>query len=155
LRLYEPFQASYFDFAFHIIPAVGCDCFWWSCHGSLYPQDGSRTKKWLSDESFRAGVALCQVIPGATAMQMAAYVGLRAHGVTGAVVTYTGFGLPAFLIMIFLSALYFQTYNYPIAISLFKWVWSDYCSHCDQCCNFIWQKLSWSLEGFGISSSCG
>ena len=77
-------------------------------------------KKWLSDESFRAGVALCQVIPGATAMQMAAYVGLRAHGVTGAVVTYIGFGLPAFLIMIFLSALYFQTYNYPIAVSLFS-----------------------------------
>jgi chromate transporter len=32
-------------------------------------------KGWLSDDSFRAGVALCQAIPGATAMQMTAYVG--------------------------------------------------------------------------------
>jgi len=38
-------------------------------------------KKWLDDEAFRAGVALCQVIPGAAAMQVATYVGLRSRGV--------------------------------------------------------------------------
>ena len=43
-------------------------------------------KKWLNDDAFRAGVALCQIIPGASAMQMAAYVGLRAGGVSGAAV---------------------------------------------------------------------
>jgi chromate transporter len=77
-------------------------------------------KGWLNDDTFRAGVALCQVIPGAAAMQMAAYVGLRVNGITGAIVTYVGFGLPAFLIMMFLSAIYFRTYNYPIAVSLFS-----------------------------------
>ncbi|MCJ7445818.1 MAG: chromate efflux transporter [Methanotrichaceae archaeon] len=77
-------------------------------------------KGWLDDETFRAGVALCQVIPGATAIQMAAYVGLRTQGVTGAAVTYIGFALPAFLIIMFLSALYFRTYNFPIAVSLFS-----------------------------------
>jgi chromate transporter len=50
-------------------------------------------KEWLSDESFRAGVALCQALPGATAMQVAAYVGLRTQGVTGAAVTYIGWGI--------------------------------------------------------------
>jgi chromate transporter len=39
-----------------------------------------RKKRWLSDESFQDGAALCQSIPGATAMQTAAYVGLRAGG---------------------------------------------------------------------------
>jgi len=63
-------------------------------------------KKWLDDEGFRAGVALCQAIPGAAAMQVAAYVGLRSRGVTGAAVTFIGFGLPAFLIMMLLSALH-------------------------------------------------
>ncbi len=77
-------------------------------------------KGWLDDETFRAGVALCQVIPGATAIQMAAYVGLRTQGVAGAAVTYIGFALPAFLIIMFLSALYFRTYNLPIAVSLFS-----------------------------------
>ena len=77
-------------------------------------------KKWLDDPTFRAGVALCQAIPGATAMQVAAYVGFRTRGVAGAAATYIGFGLPAFLIMISLSALYVRTHNLPIAVSLFS-----------------------------------
>jgi chromate transporter len=77
-------------------------------------------KSWLDDTTFRAGVALCQAIPGATAMQVAAYVGLRVQGVSGAAVAYIGFALPAFLIMMLLSAVYVQTHNLPIAISLFS-----------------------------------
>ena len=77
-------------------------------------------KKWLDDPTFRAGVALYQAIPGATAMQVAAYVGLRKRGVAGAAATYIGFGLPAFLIMISFSALYVRTHNLPIAVSLFS-----------------------------------
>jgi chromate transporter len=41
-------------------------------------------KGWLSEASFRDGAGLCQIIPGATAMQAAAYVGLRARGIGGA-----------------------------------------------------------------------
>jgi chromate transporter len=41
-------------------------------------------KRWLDEETFRDGVALCQTIPGATAMQTAAYVGLRVRGAIGA-----------------------------------------------------------------------
>lgn len=62
--------------------------------------------RWVDDESFRDGVALCQTIPGATAMQTSAYVGLRARGVAGAAVSFIGFGLPAFCFMLVLSALY-------------------------------------------------
>jgi chromate transporter len=77
-------------------------------------------KSWLDDETFRAGVALCQAIPGASAMQMAAYVGLRTRGIAGAAVTYVGFGLPAFLMIMLLSALYEQTHNLSITVSLFS-----------------------------------
>ena len=41
-------------------------------------------KCWLDEETYNEGIVLCQSIPGATAMQMAAYVGLRAHGIFGA-----------------------------------------------------------------------
>jgi len=34
-------------------------------------------KGWLAAGEFSEGVAFCQMIPGATAMQTAAYVGLR------------------------------------------------------------------------------
>ncbi len=77
-------------------------------------------KGWLDDSTFKEGVALCQTLPGATAMQVAAYVGLRARGVAGAAVSYLGFGLPAFFIMTVLSALYIKTNNIPVAISAFQ-----------------------------------
>ena len=63
-------------------------------------------RRWTSREEFAEGVALCQAIPGATAMQSAAFVGLRAAGVRGAFAAYAGFGLPAVLLMIAASAAY-------------------------------------------------
>ncbi len=75
--------------------------------------------KWLDDASFRDGVALCQAIPGATAMQTAAYVGLRLHGLAGAAASFAGFGLPAFAMMMTLSALYVRGHKLPMAVSAF------------------------------------
>jgi chromate transporter len=77
-------------------------------------------KKWMDDASFRDGIAFCQMVPGATAMQSSAYVGLRVRGVSGAAVSFIGFGLPAFLIMTLLSALYMHTRNLPAIISAFN-----------------------------------
>ena len=79
-----------------------------------------RKKGWLTEESFRHGVAVCQSIPGATAMQVAAYVGLRAGGTFGAVATYVGFGFPAFLLMVALAALYDRVHDLAAVVSAFK-----------------------------------
>lgn len=73
-----------------------------------------------SGESFQDGVALCQVIPGAIVMQMAAYIGLKVRGVPGAMASYIGFGLPAFFLMTALSVLYSVTHALPAAISIFS-----------------------------------
>jgi chromate transporter len=77
-------------------------------------------KHWLNDQSARDGVALCQTIPGATAMQMSAYVGFRARGVAGAAASFIGFGLPAFLFMMILSGLYARTHTLPAVVSAFN-----------------------------------
>jgi chromate transporter len=74
---------------------------------------------WLSEQSFADGAALCQSIPGATAMQTAAYTGLRAGGPFGALAAYIGFGLPAFLLMVALSAAYQASRNLQPALSAF------------------------------------
>ena len=76
--------------------------------------------KWLDEATFKDGVSLCQSIPGATAMQMAAYVGLRSNGVIGALLSYVGFGLPAFALMLILSVAYVNAHEFPFAVSLFK-----------------------------------
>jgi chromate transporter len=76
-------------------------------------------KGWLSERTFRDGVALCQTIPGATAMQTAAYIGFRARGVAGAAASFIGFGLPAFLLMVALSAFYVGSRGLPPVVAMF------------------------------------
>jgi chromate transporter len=76
-------------------------------------------RKWLDESTFQAGVALCQTVPGATAMQVSAYVGLRVRGLSGAAATFVGFGLPAFSLMVALSAIYTRTYSLPTVVSVF------------------------------------
>lgn len=66
-------------------------------------------KEWLSPNAFDSGLALCQIIPGAIVMQVAAYVGLKIRGIWGAIVCFVGFGLPAFLVMFTLSVFYKHT----------------------------------------------
>lgn len=77
-------------------------------------------ERWLAKETFADGVALSQTIPGATAMQVAAYVGLRTRGVAGALVSYIGFGLPAFLFMLALSVIYNRAHTLPLVIAAFS-----------------------------------
>ncbi|MHB9096393.1 MAG: chromate efflux transporter [Syntrophales bacterium] len=77
-------------------------------------------KEWLSEESFRAGAGLCQMIPGATAMQAAAYVGLRSRGIGGGAASFIGFGLPAGILMLILSVLYARAHALPAVVSVFS-----------------------------------
>jgi chromate transporter len=79
-----------------------------------------RKNHWVSSDSFADGTALCQSIPGATAMQAAAYVGLRARGAIGALATFVGFGLPAFILMTILSVVYAGTRDLQPVASAFR-----------------------------------
>jgi len=53
-------------------------------------------------------------------MQTAAYVGLRARGLPGATASFVGFGLPAFSLMLVLSAVYAQTHELPLIVAVFQ-----------------------------------
>jgi chromate transporter len=77
-------------------------------------------KNWLDVDDFNDSVALCQMVPGATAMQMTASIGLKTRGVIGAAVCYIGFGLPAFLLMMTFAALFTFIHNLPAVVSAFK-----------------------------------
>jgi len=68
-------------------------------------------RKWLDANTFDSGLALCQIIPGAIVMQLAAYIGLKLKGIKGSIVAFVAFGLPAFLLMLLLSILYKQSRN--------------------------------------------
>ena len=77
-------------------------------------------KHWLDADDFNESVALCQMVPGATAMQVTASVGLKTRGVIGAAVCYIGFGLPAFLLMMTFAAVFNITHTLPVVVSAFK-----------------------------------
>lgn len=76
-------------------------------------------KSWVDAETFSKGVALCQMIPGATAMQTAAYVGLKTRGIIGAGASFVGFSLPSFVLMMAFAALYAHMRNLHIVVSIF------------------------------------
>jgi chromate transporter len=65
-------------------------------------------KAWLSQKEFLDGLALCQLLPGATVVQLATYVGYRLRHTKGALAAAAAFILPAFVLMLGLSFLYFR-----------------------------------------------
>ncbi len=77
-------------------------------------------RNWIDSKTFNAGIALCQTIPGATAMQTAAFSGFKLRGVPGALASFTAFGLPAFIFMLILSIIYSKTSSLPQVISIFS-----------------------------------
>ncbi|GLI52763.1 chromate efflux transporter [Thermodesulfovibrio yellowstonii] len=76
-------------------------------------------KQWIDEKTFHEGVALAQAIPGATVMQVAAFVGFKTRGILGGIASFVGFGLPAFILMGIFSALYIKTKTLPEILSIF------------------------------------
>jgi chromate transporter len=76
-------------------------------------------RRWLTEQEFKEGMALCHTIPGATMMQLATYMGYRLRRLPGAFMAAVGFVLPAFLLMTGLSAAYFAFGDLPLVRALF------------------------------------
>ena len=76
--------------------------------------------KWLSEEDFVNGLALAQLLPGATWVSLTVYVGYKIRGIVGALTCFFSFILAPFCIMLLLSYIYF-TYGSVADVSiLFK-----------------------------------
>jgi chromate transporter len=75
---------------------------------------------WTKEEEFMRGLALCQLIPGATMVQMVTYIGYRVRGIWGALTAAVAFVLPAFIALLALSAIYFRYHSLWFVQALFK-----------------------------------
>jgi chromate transporter len=76
-------------------------------------------RKWLTHEEMLDGVSLATVLPGPIAVNVIAYVGHRLRGIPGALACAIGVILPAFLLMLALSAAYFAWGQIPAVGKLF------------------------------------
>ena len=75
---------------------------------------------WVKEEEFMRGVALCQLIPGATMVQIVTYIGYRVRGIWGALTAAVAFVLPAFIALLVLSTIYFKYHSLWFVEALFK-----------------------------------
>src|SRR5947199_9594648 len=58
------------------------------------------TRKWLSDQEFLSGLAICQVLPGGNMVNMSLYLGIRLRGALGALTAILGLiGLPILFVV--------------------------------------------------------
>ena len=77
-------------------------------------------RNWIKEEEFLKGLGLCQLIPGATMVQMVTYIGYRLRGIRGALISAIAFILPAFLSLLILSSIYFKIQTHWLIQALFK-----------------------------------
>ena len=69
-------------------------------------REAVETRKWLSDQEFLSGLAICQVLPGGNMVNMSLYLGIRLRGALGAITALLGLiGLPI-VFVIAVAAIY-------------------------------------------------
>lgn len=79
-----------------------------------------KRKQWISEEEFLNGIALGQLLPGASFCSLTVYIGYRIRGVAGAITSFLAFLLPPFMVMTLLSYLYFRFGELPLVKVLIK-----------------------------------
>jgi len=77
-------------------------------------------RRLLTEDDFNEGIALVNVIPGATNSQMVAYIGYKLKKGRGSIIAFTAFIIPAFIEMIIFTAVYKSTGNVGIFLQIFN-----------------------------------
>lgn len=88
-------------------------------HVAMIEEGVVRRRGWLTPVEFADGLALSQMLPGPVSTQIGIYVGWVRAGLAGAVLSGIAFILPAYLILLALSALYWRYGALPAVASLF------------------------------------
>ena len=69
-------------------------------------REAVEARRWLNDQEFLSGLAICQVLPGGNMVNMSLYLGVRLRGALGAMTAILGLiGLPI-VIVIAIAAVY-------------------------------------------------
>lgn len=70
-------------------------------------------RAWLDDQQFISGFALCNIVPGATNVNLAVFIGTQLRGGPGALATLAGMMLLPLLIVLVAGMLYLATRGMP------------------------------------------
>lgn len=73
---------------------------------------------WMDDQQFLSGYALSQLVPGATNVNLAVFIGTHLRGGIGALACFAGLTAPPMAMMMALTALYFGLHGMPGGASI-------------------------------------
>src|SRR5262245_66102332 len=76
-------------------------------------RDLVESRRWISEQDYREGLALAQLAPGPLAAQLAMYLGWVRGGVFGATAVSLAFILPSFVLVLAISWLYLRYGGLP------------------------------------------
>ena len=72
-----------------------------------------RERGWITDDEFLSASAICRIMPGANQVNLAVFVGMRLHGVMGAVAAVAGLVAVPMAIVLVAGTLYLRFRNVP------------------------------------------
>src|SRR5712691_4180548 len=84
-----------------------------------YMQRDLVTRKWITTEEYKEGLAFAQMMPGPLAAQLAMWIGFIRHGVVGASLVGIVFILPPYLIVVVIAAFYVKYNGLAVVQALF------------------------------------
>jgi chromate transporter len=87
---------------FLIFTRIGLTSFGGGLSGWLYREFVQR-HRWLSEEDFLSGLAICQTLPGINVSNMAIWIGYRMRGAIGAVASLIGIIVPAAILIVLIA----------------------------------------------------
>ncbi|MDR3537273.1 MAG: chromate transporter [Acetobacteraceae bacterium] len=70
-------------------------------------------RQWLDDPQFLSGYALSQLVPGATNVNLAVFIGTQMRGISGAVAALTGLVALPVVIVLAVGTIYLRTQGLP------------------------------------------
>ena len=82
-------------------------------------RDLVETRRWISEQDYKEGLALAQLAPGPLAAQLAIYLGWARARILGATVVAVAFIAPSFVMVLALSALYVRFGGLPWMLGVF------------------------------------
>ena len=98
---------------FLIFTRIGLTSFGGGLSGWLFREFVQR-HRWLTEEEFVSGLAICQTLPGVNVSNMAIWIGYRLRGTVGAVASTIGIVVPAAILIVLIAVVFSELTQIPL-----------------------------------------
>jgi len=98
---------------FLIFMRIGLTSFGGGLSGWLF-REFVQARRWISEEEFLSGLAICQTLPGINVSNMAIWIGYRLLGATGAIASLIGIIVPPAILIILLAVVFSSLTEIPL-----------------------------------------